>query len=71
MEGSSRPNIQQGAEESAIGQIELRALHDGLGAVREPWLQQHDLPGSLQCGQPMVSRGRSDTDVPGQISLVQ
>ena len=56
-------DVQQRAKEAGIRQVEFGTLDDGLGAVREPWLKQHDLPGSLERGQPMVRGGGSDANI--------
>ena len=36
----------QRTEQDGIRQVEFGTLDDGFRAVREPWLEQHDLPGS-------------------------
>lgn len=41
-------DIQQSAEQAGIRNVEFWALDDGLGSIREPWLKQHNLAGSLQ-----------------------
>ena len=67
----SRSWVQQRAKQAGIGDVEFWALDDGLGSIREPWLQQHDLAGSLQHGQPMLRCRRGNTYVARQICFVQ
>ncbi len=70
-ESSLGADVQQRTEQAGIRQVEFGTLDDGFRAVREPWLEQHDLPGSLQRGQPMIRGGRSNAYISCQISLIQ
>jgi hypothetical protein len=63
--------LQQRTKEASICQVKFGTFDDGCGAVREPRLKQHYLPGSLQCGELVVRSGWSDAYISRQISLIQ